>query len=470
MRSRRVDPIDITHPFWTHYELFGGQPGSFLLDSGHDVGKFSFIGGDPFMVLRAWRRRGHGDATIEVTVHRDIDGKTTCGTTRTIGDPFGTMRELLSRYRSEPHALIPFNSGAVGYIGYEAAHLIESFDDSAQDDLRLPDIHLGFYDHVLIHDHRENRTFVSSDGDDGYERAGGLIARLSMFEPAHDVPHSAVPDIDIVARFDRSAYGALVEQIKAHIAAGDVFEVCLTQRLEAAFDAASWTLYRALRDANPAPFASFIELGDAQIVASSPERFLRLTHDGAAQSQPIKGTRPRGATAEEDDQLRDELAASPKDRAENMMIVDLVRNDLGRVCRFHSVRVDSLMAIERHPTVHQMVSTISGQLRDDKDGIDLLQACFPGGSMTGAPKIEAMKIIDRLEQTCRGIYAGAIGYFDFGGAIDSSIVIRSIVVKGGRAWFGVGGAVVADSDPDDEYDESMLKAQALIAALSAARG
>jgi para-aminobenzoate synthetase component 1 len=231
-----------------------------------------------------------------------------------------------------------------------------------------------------------------------------------------------------------------------------------------------WDLYGILREINPAPFAAWLQFPDFQIVSASPERFLSLSSNRVAESRPIKGTRPRGADPVEDARLRDELEKSTKDRAENVMIVDLVRNDLGRVAEIGSVEVPELQVIEPYATVFQMVSTVRAKLRKDRDAVDLVRACFPGGSMTGAPKIEAMKIIDALEPVKRGVYSGAIGYFDHSGVMDLSIVIRTIVCKDGRATFGVGGAVVADSDPQDEYQETLDKAAALIEALQTLAG
>jgi aminodeoxychorismate synthase component I len=268
--------------------------------------------------------------------------------------------------------------------------------------------------------------------------------------------------------FDEAQYMDAVRKAREHIFAGDVFEVCLTHRFESDFAADAFDLYTELRRINPAPFASYLNLPGVKIVSSSPERFLRLERDRKCTSRPIKGTRPRGQTPGEDQALHQDLLSSTKDRAENMMIVDLVRNDFGRVCEVGTVDVSELMIIEKYATVFQMVSTIVGKLEEGKDGLDLVQACFPGGSMTGAPKIEAMTIIDALEPVKRGIYSGSIGYLDFSGNLDLNIVIRTILVKDGKAYFQVGGAVVADSDPRGEYLETLDKARALVRALTTA--
>jgi para-aminobenzoate synthetase component 1 len=264
----------------------------------------------------------------------------------------------------------------------------------------------------------------------------------------------------------RQAYLEKVERTKAYIAAGDVLEVCLTHRMDGPIEAEPLALYHRLRSASPAPFAAYLDLGDVQLLSASPERFLRIT-GRRAQCRPIKGTRPRGRTPDEDLSLRLALAASEKDRCENVMIVDLVRNDLGRVCRIGSVEVTEFLLIEPYATVFQLVSTIEGELEADAGPIDAIRACFPGGSMTGAPKIRAMEIIDELEPVARGPYAGALGYLSATGDVDLNIVIRTILVRGGRAYFHVGGAVVADSDPEAEWRESLDKAAGLLAALGA---
>ncbi|MBE0565754.1 MAG: aminodeoxychorismate synthase component I, partial [Krumholzibacteria bacterium] len=271
------------------------------------------------------------------------------------------------------------------------------------------------------------------------------------------------------APWDRTAYAAAVERCRQHILAGDVFEVCLTQQLAADLPCAPWRLYEVLRAVNPAPFAAFVDAAQVQVVSASPERFLRLDRERRAESRPIKGTRPRGRDREEDEQLRRELATSAKDRAENIMIVDLVRSDLGRVCETGSVTVPELTAVESYATVHQLVSTVQGRLRADLDAVDLVRACFPGGSMTGAPKIAAMGVIDAEEPAARGVYSGALGYLDRRGAMDLSIVIRTLVCAGKLATFGVGGAVTADSDPDAEYQEAMDKGRAMVEALGRVR-
>ena len=265
---------------------------------------------------------------------------------------------------------------------------------------------------------------------------------------------------------DAAAHAKAMVEVRERIEAGDLYQACLTRRLDRPVPADPWSLYARLRSANPAPFGAYLELPDAVVLGSSPERFLRVTAEGWAESRPIKGTRPRGASPEEDRRLRAELAASPKDRAENLMIVDLVRNDLGRVCEVGSVHVPELMAIESYATVFQMVSTVRGRLSRGRDALDAVAAAFPPGSMTGAPKLAAMELLARLEPEDRGFYAGALGYLDVAGGCDLSVVIRTAFLRAGRLFFHTGGGIVADSRAEEEWQESEDKVRVLLEALS----
>jgi para-aminobenzoate synthetase component 1 len=467
-----LDEVDAPLDVLDYYAAFAGEGYSFLLDSGADprgVGRYSFAGRRPFLVFRS--KRG----AIEVV----RDGHSA----RFRGDPFEALRATMSDYRIDPGVYadseIPFLGGAVGYFGYELCQHIERLPSRGTDDLALPDCCFLFVDCVLIRDHRDGRTWVSAlgfaaDEDVARRRARYAVARMRAdMERAEAVgakasdpaSRGAGAELEIRSMLGRAAYMEVVRRAKEHIVAGDAYEICTTHRLECDFRADPFQLYRDLRRINPAPFASYLNLPDVKVVSASPERHLRLGRDGRAESRPIKGTRPRGDTPARDRELRQELLTSEKDRAENLMIVDLVRNDLGRVCRVGTVGVPELMEVEAHPTVFQMVSTVVGELEADKDVFDLVRAAFPGGSMTGAPKIEAMSIIDSLEPVQRGIYSGSIGYLDFAGNADLSIVIRTILVKNRVAYLQVGGAIVADSDPEAEYRETLDKARALVQAL-----
>jgi para-aminobenzoate synthetase component 1 len=472
-------------PFWQYAALFRDRPFSFLLDSASDtarLGRYSFLGGDPFLVYQAWTQPGRaatGEARIRVTSLRPPS------VTEYSAEVFGDLQRLLRQYaaplRQRP---VPFLAGAVGYVGYEAGRLIEELPAQAADDLGLPVVYLGFHDALLAHDHTAGRSYLSVLGRGNSERAARQNAerlrdewqdRIAAFEadppPMWTGPPTGqeVPPVPVRSAFDEVSYRQVVQAAREHILAGDAFEVCTTYRLESPFAGDPWELYQELRRINPAPFACYLRFPEVQVVCSSPERFLRLGADGIAEGRPIKGTRPRGRTPQEDEQLARALAESVKDRAENLMIVDLVRNDFGRVCKPRSIHVPELLAVERYATVFQLVSTIRGELAEGQTGLDLVRACFPPGSMTGAPKIEAMKIIDRLEPVGRGIYSGAAGYLDFAGPLDLNVVIRTVVVKDGRALYNVGGAVVADSDPHEEYQETQAKARALLDALANVR-
>jgi para-aminobenzoate synthetase component 1 len=374
---------------------------------------------------------------------------------------------------------VPFVGGAVGYLSYDLCRFIERLPSTAIDDLKLPECYFGFYDFVLAFDNLQGKTYAVSTGfpelreDKRIKRAQERLNEMKAIlaeAPSSDIeasfisPSAPMGQVNLKGGFTHQQYADAVEKCRQYIIAGDIFEVNLSQRFEAELSITPYELYRRLRQINPAPFACYLDFDEVTVVGASPERFLRLRGD-RVETRPIKGTRPRGKTPEGDKARAEELVGSPKDRAENIMIVDLERNDLGRVCRFGTVRVTELAILEEFPTVFHLTSTVEGQLREGKNGIDLLKATFPGGSITGAPKIRAMEIIDELEPTKRSVYTGSIGYLSFNGDLDLNIVIRTFLVKGKKAYFQVGGAVVYDSDPEAEYQETLDKARALIHAL-----
>ena len=474
-------------------ERLRGCPYPWLLDSalpGSRLGCFSFAGADPYLVLRVSAESGQSQLECRRRARPDLE----LGRRARSGDPFELVRDLLPPRPSRPAvfrgaeaALPPLLGGAVGYWGYELACRLEPIRFHGRDDLRLPDLVLLFVDRLVAVDVAQQRAWAVGLGFASGEAEAAVRARQAAAAAAESA--SGCPALSSVAAtasadapqrwvarspsgleacFDESCYAAAVDRIGEQIAAGNVYQANLTQRMEVPFgDRDPWSLYRVLRSLNPAPFGAYLELPEAAILSSSPERFLRLEASGAVESRPIKGTRPRGATPASDRRLERELLASDKDRAENLMIVDLVRNDLGRVCETGSIAVPELQVIERYASVLQMVSTVSGRLRPDRDAIDLLRACFPPGSMTGAPKIAAMQLLDEIEPVRRGVYAGALGYLDVRGGLDLCVVIRSLIVKGARAYLHVGGGIVADSEPRAEYRESLDKARALLAALAA---
>jgi para-aminobenzoate synthetase component 1 len=454
-----------------------------FLDSASDpshLGRHSFLAADPPTAVRA-----KGRLAQEL-----VDG----GWMRVAADPLAHARALLAPHAQAPIAgLPPFQGGVAGYVGYDWGATLERVPRARYDDLAVPDVLLGLYDWVIAWDHPAGRAWLISTGlpDTGAARSRRAARRLAFvrerlarspptrsgevarrrparFEHAAPAaPSYPVPDAPGVrSNFPRAGYLDAVARVIEYIRAGDIFQANLSQRLEAPLDGTPLQLYRRLRACNPAPFAAFLDCGGLAVASSSPERFLRVAPGGQVETRPIKGTRPRGLGPEHDAALALALAESEKDRAENVMIVDLLRNDLSRVCRPGTVRVPELFALEQYATVHHLVSTVVGELEPEHDAVDLLRAAFPGGSITGAPKVRAMQIIAELEPTQRAVYCGAIGYLSTSGALDTSIVIRTCLVRGRDVYFQVGGGIVADSDPEQEYRETLDKARGLIAALA----
>ena len=452
------------------FEAFAAKPFSFYLDSGMDpqkLGRYSFMGSDPFLVMRS-----KGD---EITLIKEgVAGKRR-------GNPFDVLGELMEEYKIEnDDTIIPFLGGAVGYFSYDLCHFIERLPTKAIDDLNLPECYLGFYDAIVAFDHKENRTYLVSTGFPEVEagkRQRRAEARLNELRnmvalappPAEKKANKSRRNMMLKANFSHEGYLGAVAQAREYICAGDIFQVNLSQRFEVDIDIKPYELYKHLRKINPAPFASYFNFDGVSIVGASPERFLKVRGD-RVETRPIKGTRPRGKEPEEDKALAEDLLKSVKDRAENIMIVDLERNDIGRVCRYGTVKVTELAILETYPTVFHLTSTVVGQLREGKSRIDLLKATCPGGSITGAPKVRAMEIIDELEPTRRSVYTGSLGYLSFGRDMDLNIVIRTIIVKDGRAYFQLGGAIVYDSEPEAEYIETLDKGKALIQALNLSPG
>ena len=445
-------------------ELFAAlsdRPGSFLLDSAlpaGGLGAWSFIGFDPFLTFRA-----KGD---EITLTRDGRAETRRG------DPLAALRELLQRYPSEPAEDLPFTGGAVGYFSYELCVRLERIPRTSPDDLPTPDMEFGFYDGILAYEHASRKYHMVANPVDKADAAMIIrkVARvvpnaLASAESKSALGTTRSTSERITSNFTKPQYLAGIQRIKDYIAAGDVYQVNLSQRFEAPLRCHPYALYQRLRKLSPAPFSSYLNCGAMQVVSSSPERFLRI-QDGRLETRPIKGTRPRGDSPGDDDRLRRELLASEKDRAELLMIVDLERNDLGRVCEPGSIRVDRLHELETHPTVHHLVACVSGKMRAGCDAVDCIRAMFPGGSITGAPKIRAMQIIDEIETRRRHVYTGALGYLGFDGNCDLAIAIRTISCAGGRAYYHAGGGIVWDSNPEAEYQETLDKARAMREALT----
>jgi len=373
--------------------------------------------------------------------------------------------------------LPPFTGGAAGYFSYDLVHYLEKLPPTGKpfaiDDQQLPLMALGFYDVVAAFDMKTRRAFIASNGLSetnsqqrairAKTRAAQMRQRLADTRPAPNAETKASP---LHTNLTRDEYESSVERIVNYIRAGDIFQANFTQRFEAELNPANtpYDLYLSLRDISPAPFSSFFNFGDGALVSSSPERFL-FCKNGNVETKPIKGTRPRGKTPAEDRKLAAELLSSEKDHAENVMIVDLLRNDLSRTCTDHSVTVEKLCALESFANVHHLVSTVRGKLRDGMIHLDLLANAFPGGSITGAPKLRAMEIIAELEPTTRGPYCGAIGYLGFDGTMDTSIAIRTMVVTDRHVTFQAGGGITAESIAAAEYEESLAKARGMARAL-----
>lgn len=484
-----IEGLDTKLPPISIFELFRNEPFCFFLDSSMDplkLGRFSFMGSSPFLFLKS-----RGDNLTLVRNNREATVK---------GNPFDVLGRYLKTYKLDAHpGPVPFTGGAVGYLGYDLCHFIERLPENAVDDLQLPECCLGFYDLILAFDNLKHRSFIISTGfpetdeklrikrardrlEKFKDRLSGLQGDFHAppwdqgvvelrFDDAHTenkkIPADFISkkgEVHLKGNFTRKDYIRAVEKARRYIIDGDIFEVNLSQRFEAEIHISPYKLYQRLRQINPAPFSAYLNFDEVAVVSSSPERFLRCEGD-LVETRPIKGTIRRGKTPEEDESNARELINSSKDHAENMMIVDLERNDLGRVCRFGSVKVTELAILEKFPTVFHLTSTVVGRLKANFNFVDLLKATFPGGSITGAPKVRSMEIIDELEPTRRSVYTGSIGYLGFNGNIDLNIVIRTFLIKESRAYFQVGGAVVYDSDPELEYQETLDKAKALIDAI-----
>jgi para-aminobenzoate synthetase component 1 len=447
--------------------------------------RYSFLAADPALVVRC--KAGRAERIDPRTASR----------TPLAGNALAEIRRLLDPYHAThmPN-LPPFQGGAAGYIAYDWGSVLERLPAPRYDDLAIADAQLGVYDCVIAWDHELGRAWIISTGlpDHGPARAQRAHQRLAELRqrlaqrndgaaaagtgrralgtpraPAYAVADVGVaPTIGLRSSFTHRGYLDAVTRVREYIVAGDIFQANLSQRLEAPLRESTWSLYRRLRALNPAPFAAYLAFDDLHVMSASPERFLRLDDSRRVEARPIKGTRPRGIHPAHDAALGRALTDSAKDRAENLMIVDLLRNDISRVCAPGSVRVPELFALEHYSTVHHLVSTVTGELDDGRDAVDLLMATFPGGSITGAPKVRAMEIIAELEPSRRGVYCGSIGYIGVTGVMDTSIVIRTYQALGDAVYFSVGGGIVADSDPEQEYRETLDKARALIDALAAA--
>nr|WP_207280848.1 aminodeoxychorismate synthase component I [Thiocystis violacea] len=420
-----------------------------FLDSGRPFcsqGRFDILTADPGQVL--------------VTRGLKTEWRSAHGARLSLDDPFRLLADALGPLRSGMAGL-PFVGGAVGYFGYDLGRCLARSPSRVEDDPPFPDMALGLYDWALVVDHVERRSrLVGLDRAMVSEYEGRLSSALDG--PPRGRPRASFRALGrVTSNLTQGRYLESVARIKRYLHEGDCYQVNFAQRFSVPAEGDPWHAYRILRTLNPAPFGAYLATPDGQVLCSSPERFLEA-RDGWVETKPIKGTCPRGKDPAEDRRLADALRLSPKDRAENVMIVDLMRNDLGQVCAIGSIRVPKLFEVESFARVHHLVSTVTGRLAEGRTAVDLLRACFPGGSITGAPKRRAMEVIDELEPHRRGVYCGAIGYLGFDGAMDTNIAIRTLVQSAGTARLWAGGGIVADSDPEAEYRETFHKAAPLL--------
>jgi anthranilate synthase component 1 len=459
---------DLLTPVAAYLRLGHKSKYSFLLESvagGETVARYTFTGANPAEVFRA---RGRNCSLETIHGRKLLDG-----------DPIDNLRRLTSRYKPvRVPGLPPLTGGAIGYFAYDMVGLVERIPASGQDDLALDDCVMMFYQGLVAFDHVQHRlwivhnVFTEGPGTlrQKYDAAVREIGKThrTLESSAPRQPRSAKrAALRFKSNFTKSKYLAAVRKAKNYIRAGDIFQVVPSQRFSAQTDTDSFEIYRALRVVNPSPYLYFLHLDDVSVVGSSPEMLVKV-QGRDAYYRPIAGTLPRGSSEAQDREQESKLLADPKERAEHIMLVDLGRNDLGRVCEYGSVNVERLMFVERYSHVIHLVSSLRGRLRNDVDCFEALMACFPAGTVSGAPKIRAMQIIDELEPTRRGLYGGAILYVDFAGNLDSCIALRTLVAKNGRAYIQAGGGVVADSVPEREYQETINKARAVKAALEIA--
>ena len=459
---------DVDTPVSAFLKLSSGA-NSFLLESvegGETLGRYSFIGIDPFLAIQAKDGR--------VTVSGEIEASFA-----NVADPLTVVEDLLGKYNQAPVPdLPPFSGGAVGYVGYDCVRFFEDIPRTGKNDLNLPDMLFVFTDALVIFDHLKHslkiliNTRIADDPGQAWEaaiaRIEAIIRQLATTVSAAPIDANREVSLDgIEANFTKDDYLEAVRKAKEYIYAGDILQVVPSQRFALPTKADPFDIYRILRIINPSPYLGYLRFGEITLVSSSPEPLVKV-YGRHVITRPIAGTRPRGANTVEDLALQSELLADTKERAEHIMLVDLGRNDLGRVSRTGTVKVDELMFIERYSHVMHIVSQVSGELKEKETAFDALRAAFPAGTVSGAPKIRAMQIIDELEPSFRGPYAGAFGYFSFTGNLDTGITIRTIVVKDGIAYVQAGGGIVADSDPEIEYQETVNKATAMLRAIKIA--
>ena len=461
---------DLLTPVLAFLKIQDSTSSAFLLESvegGETIARYSFLGCNPYLTFSS---RGE---TVEI--------KRGGQSVQRKGRLLEVMRKTTGGYRTaRVPGLPPFTGGAVGYFAYDTVRWIENIPHSGRDDLNVDESVLMFFSNILAFDHVRQQILIianvfTEEGSAPLEvKYGQAVSEIEALEdrlngprPAPAVPSSSQGSLQVRSNFSKEGFLEAVERAKEYIKAGDIFQVVLSQRFTVEVGADPFTIYRALRMVNPSPYMFYLRLNGFSVIGSSPEMLVKIS-EGKAWYRPIAGTRPRGRHDDEDADLAEELKADAKERAEHIMLVDLGRNDLGKVCEYGSVELVDLMFVERYSHVMHLVSTLRGRLRPGLDRFDALMACFPAGTVTGAPKVRAMEIIDELEPGLRSIYAGAILYLDFSGNLDSCISIRTLVVKEGKAHVQAGAGIVADSVPEREYEETLNKARALLKALELA--
>ena len=462
---------DLMTPVTAFIKLGGPDRRSFLLESvegGEKWGRYTFLGVDPSII---YRYEGDTVTMVEGEEKRSFKAE---------GDPLGELKKIMDRYSPVDTPGLPrFFGGAVGFLTYDCIRFFEKMPESVTDELSTPDALFYVTDSIVIFDNISNTIKVAvnahvTDGDDpgsayaaACEQIDAIVNKLQQPEKIAR-PQQGDPDsVDFSGNIDRETYEKNVLLCKEYIKAGDIFQVVLAQRLSTKINVPPFQIYRALRNINPSPYMYYLNCGEHVVVGASPESLVRV-EEGVVETHPLAGTRPRGSTAKEDERLEHELLADEKELAEHVMLVDLGRNDLGRVCEGGSVHVEKFKVIEKYSHVMHISSTVKGMLKKEMNAYDALRSCFPAGTLSGAPKIRAMEIIEEMEKTRRGVYGGAVGYFSFSGAMDVAIAIRTLQIHGETAHLGVGAGIVADSVPATEYQETINKGKALMKAVKLA--
>lgn len=430
------------------YNLFKGEKDNILLDSSKEdkkLSKYSFIGINPFLKFEVKNEKAHiNDNIVE-------------------GDPFKVLENLIYQHKNDIQDDIPFLSGAIGYISYDTGRLLEELPNTSKEDFTIPDMRFIFYKNIIIFDLINDKKYIT-DLDGNIENIESILKVIHNGEKINDEIVCEKSNNIFYSNFIKEDYKKAVTKLKEYIISGDVYIANMTQRFWCYNEEESFDIYKKLRSINKAPFSAYLNFEDFQIISSSPERFIQVFKN-KAHTRPIKGTKPRGHNVEEDEKNKLELINSEKDKAELLMVVDLERNDFSKVCKPHTVKVTENFKLEEYATVFHLVSTVEGELKENVSSVRCIKECFPGGSITGTPKIRSMEIIEELEGIKRNIYTGSIGYFDFRGNCDFNIVIRTIIKKDNKAFFGVGGGITYDSIEEDEYNETLDKAKALMRVL-----